>query len=64
MADEIIKVLEYILNNDTLRTIGTAYFAYVAIIVVIALVMFAINLKSIMSTRKAMMDFRRNFRKW
>lgn len=64
MADEIIKVLEYILNNETLRTIGTAYFVYVAIVVVIALVMFAINLKSIMSTRKAMRDFRRNFRKW
>lgn len=64
MADEIIKVLEYILNNETLRTIGTAYFVYVAIVFVIALVMFAINLKSILSTRKVMRDFRKNFRKW
>lgn len=57
MADEIIKVLEYILNNDTLRTIGTAYFVYVAIIAVLGIVVFVIALKHILATR-------RRFRKW
>lgn len=57
MADEIIKVLDYILNNDTLRTIGTAYFAYVAIVAVLGIVVFVIAFKHIMDTRK-------RFRKW
>lgn len=57
MADEIIKVLDYILNNDTLRTIGTAYFVYAAIVAVLGIVAFVIALKHILSTR-------RRFRKW
>lgn len=57
MADEIIRVLEYILNNDTLRTIGTAYFAYVAVIAALGIAVFVIALKHILATR-------RRFRKW
>ena len=57
MADEIIKDLEYILNNDTLRTIGTAYFVYVTVIAVLGVVVFVIALKRIFATR-------RRFRKW
>lgn len=60
MADEIIKVLEYILNNETFRTIGTAYFLYVAAIAVIGIVVFVIAFKSILGTRRRM----KNFRKW
>lgn len=60
MADEIIKVLEYILGNETLRTIGTAYFAYVSIIAVIGIVVFVIELNIILDTRNRM----KKFRKW
>lgn len=57
MADEIIKVLEYILHNDTFRTIGTAYFVYATVIAVLSIVVFVIALKHILATR-------RRFRKW
>lgn len=50
MADEIIKLIEYILNNETMRTIGTAYFIYAAIIALLVIVVFVIALKSILST--------------
>lgn len=60
MADEIIKVLEYILNNETLRTIGTAYIAYVAVIALIVIVAFVFIFKSIIESRNRM----KKFRKW
>lgn len=57
MADEIIKVLDYILNNGTLRTIGTAYFVYAAVVAVLCIVFFVVLLKHFIG-------FRKNFRKW
>lgn len=60
MADEITKVLEYILNNETLRTIGTAYFACVVVIAVLGIVVFVIALKTILGTMSRM----KKFRKW
>lgn len=60
MADEIIKVLEYILNNETLRTIGTAYIAYVAVIALIVIVAFVFIFKRLLNQENRM----KKFRKW
>lgn len=63
MAEEIIKVLEYMLNNETLRTIGTAYIAYVAVIAILGIIVFVVALKSILCTMHKMRS-NSNFRKW
>lgn len=60
MANEIIKVIEYILNNETFKTFGIAYFIFAAIIAVLGIVVFVIALKTILGTMSRM----KKFRKW
>lgn len=51
MSDGIIKVFEYILNNEIVKTIGIVYFVYAAIITCFAVVVLIITIKGILITR-------------
>ena len=51
MSDEIIKVFEYILNNEFFKTIGIAYFVYSVIIIFFVIIVCMITIKNILITK-------------
>lgn len=52
MAEEIIEILEYLMNNPVLRTAGIAYIIFSAIVLFFIVAVFVIVLKQIAKNHK------------